>query len=542
MRTVKEKQIPKHAQIMQDTLEREGLRRKARLEVRRASLEHAATHAAHTAHTAHTARGGRALLLRGLDDSDLGGTEEGGDTAGINEGSADDLERVDDTGVDEVDVLALGAVEAAVEILAEVVGELADDDAALQTGVLNNGAGRAGDGVLDDADTELLVEVGGGDAFEAVGGGLEVGGTTTREDTLLDGSTSGVQGVNDAVLLLADLDFRGTADLDDGNTAGELGKTLLQLLLLVLGGGGVSHDATDLLTALRNAVLAALTVQDDGVLLGDGDGAGGTEHVRSESLELELELVGEDGTVGEDTKVTEDALAVVTEARGLDGSNLELATELVQDADGESLTLDVLSNDDQRATEGGGGLESGDDVLDSRDLLLREQDEGLVELDLLSLGVGDEVGGDVATVEAHTLGDFKLVIISLALLDGDDTLLANLLHSSGDQLADVGIAVGRDGRDLSDLLTSGDVTLVLLEIVDNGVHSSLNTAAQVHGVAACSNVLHGLGKDGTSKDGSGGGTVTSEFVGLGSDILEETSTKVLVLVLELDSPGNGHTV
>lgn len=530
---------------MQETLgKRKGPGRKeVRLQMTWASLEHAAAHATHTAHTAHaTGRGSRALLLRGLNDSDLGGTKQRGNTAGVNESSADDLERVDDTGSDEVDVLALGAVEATVEILGVVVGELADNNATLQTGVLDNGASGAGDGVLDDANTELLVEVGSVDLLKAVGGGLEEGSTTTGEDTTLDGSASSVQGVNNAVLLLTDLDLGGATNLDDGNTTRELSETLLELLLLVLRGGGVSHDTTDLLAALSKAVFATLTVQDDGVLLGDGDGTGGTEHVRGELLELEVKLVSEDGTVGEDTKVTKDALAVVTEARGLDGSNLELTTELVQDADSESLTLNVLSNDDEGTAEGGGGLEGGDDVLDSGDLLLREQDEGLLELDLLGLGVGDEVGRGVSTVEAHTLSDLKLVLKSLALLDGDDTLLANLLHSGGDQLADLGVTVGGNGSDLSNLLAGGDVTLVLLEVVDDGVNSSLDTAAQVHGVAASGNVLDGLGEDGTSKDGGGGGTVTSEFVGLGSDILEETSTKVLVLVLELDGLGNSHTI
>jgi hypothetical protein len=106
----------------------------------------------------------------------------------------------------------------------------------------------------------------------------------------------------------------------------------------------------------------------------------------------------------------------------------------------------------------------------------------------------------------------------------------------------VSVTVGGDSSDLGDLLTGGDVALVLLEVVDNGIDSGLDTATEVHGVAAGSNVLHGLGEDSTSENGSSGGTVTGEFVGLGSDILEEASTEVLELVLKLDSLGHGHTV
>jgi hypothetical protein len=106
----------------------------------------------------------------------------------------------------------------------------------------------------------------------------------------------------------------------------------------------------------------------------------------------------------------------------------------------------------------------------------------------------------------------------------------------------VGVTVGGDSSNLSNLLTSGDVTLVLLEVVDDRFNSSLDTAAQIHGVAASSNVLDGLREDGTGEDGSGGGTVTSNLVGLGSDILEKASTEVLELVLESDGLGNRDTI
>ena len=61
----------------------------------------------------------------------------------------------------------LAAVETAVEVLGVLVSQLANNDGALETSVLNDGASRAGDGALDDADTELLVEVGGLDVGES---------------------------------------------------------------------------------------------------------------------------------------------------------------------------------------------------------------------------------------------------------------------------------------------------------------------------------------------------------------------------------------
>ncbi|KAJ0166013.1 hypothetical protein CTA2_9100 [Colletotrichum tanaceti] len=503
---------------------------------------HHTTHASHTAHAAHATHGRSSLLLGSIDNGDLSGTEQRSDTAGVNEASANDLEGVKDTGSDHVDVLALGGVKALVELAGVLVGELANNDGALKTGVLDNAASGAGDGVLDNGNTELLVEVGSLDVLQGQGRGLDQGGTTTGQDTLLNGGASSVQCIDEAVLLLADLDLGGATNLDDGNTARELGKTLLKLLLLVVRGGGVAHDTTDLLAALSDGVLGALAVQEDGVLLGDGDRASGAEHVGGGLLELDVKLVAEDGSVGEDSQVAEDGLAVVTEAGGLDGSNLELAAELVENADGESLTLNVLGNDDQRASHLGGSLKSGDDVLDGGDLLLGEEDEGLLELNLLRLGVGDEVGRDEAAVEAHTLGNLKLVNQGLALLDGDDTLLANLLHGVGDQATDLLVTVGRNGGDLGNLLAGGDISLVLLEVLDDGIDGSLDTTAQVHGVAAGGDVLDGLGEDGTGQNGSGCGTVTGGLVGLGGDVLEQLGSQVLELVLQGDCLRDSNTI
>jgi hypothetical protein len=58
-----------------------------------------------------------------------------------------------------------------------------------------------------------------------------------RDDAFFDSGAGCVQGVVDAVLALFHFDFGCTADLDDGNTAGQLGQTFLQFLAVVVGRG-----------------------------------------------------------------------------------------------------------------------------------------------------------------------------------------------------------------------------------------------------------------------------------------------------------------
>jgi hypothetical protein len=64
--------------------------------------------------------------------------------------------------------------------------------------------------------------------------------------------------------------------------------------------------------------------------------------------------------------------------------------------------------------------------------------------------VGDEVGAEVAAVELHTLDVFGLEFQTLALFDGDDAVLADLVHDLGDQGAD-GLVGGGDAGHLGDL-------------------------------------------------------------------------------------------
>ena len=97
------------------------------------------------------------------------------------------------------------------------------------------------------------------------------------------------------------------------------------------------------------------------------------------------------------------------------------------------------------------------------------------------------------------------------------------------------VAVGRDGRDLRDLLRCRHLALVSLQILDHSVHSGLATAAQVHGVAASSHILHTFGVDSASQHRGGRRTVTSYLIGLAGHVLHEASTQVLVLVLEFNS-------
>ena len=63
------------------------------------------------------------------------------------------------------------------------------------------------------------------------------------------------------------------------------------------------------------------------------------------------------GAAGENGDVLEHGLAAITEARRLDGGDLQAATQLVDHERGERLALDILGDDQQRLAGPDDGFE-----------------------------------------------------------------------------------------------------------------------------------------------------------------------------------------
>ena len=171
-----------------------------------------------------------------------------------------------------------------------------------------------------------------------------------------------------------------------------------------------------------------------------------------------------------------------------------------------------------------------------------DQDVGLFELGHHLVGVGDEVGRDVAAVELHAFDDFEFGVEALGFFDRDHAFVADLGHRFGDHLADFLVAVGGDRADLGDFLVRLDLLGALLEVGDDGFDRLLDAALQVHRVHAGGNRLRAFAHDGVGQDGGGGGAVAGRVVGLGGDFAHHLGAHVLELVGELDFLGDRHAV
>ena len=188
------------------------------------------------------------------------------------------------------------------------------------------------------------------------------------------------------------------------------------------------------------------------------------------------------------------------------------------------------------------GFQQRQQLLQAGELLLVDQDVGVLHLDPHLLGIGDEVGRDVAAVELHAFDHLELGLQRLRLLDRDHALVADLLHGVGEEAADLGVAVGRDGADLGDLLVGGDLLGVLLQVGDDRLDRQIDAALEVHRVHAGGDRLGAFPHDRVGQHGRGGGAVTGLVGGLGGDLAHHLGAHVLELVLELDLLGDGDAV
>src|SRR6266481_6161950 len=449
-----------------------------------------------------------------------------------------DLGRVDDALGDQVDVFARLRVEAVgVLILLE---DLADDDRAVLARVDRDLARRPGERLADDLDAGLLVVVRGLDALELLGG-TEQGDAAARNDAFFNRRTGRMHRVINAILALLHFDLGRAADADHRDAACELGQTLLQLLTVVVRGGFLDLRL-DLRHACLDVGLLAGAAHDRGVLLVDHHLFGATEHGERDVLHLDAEIFRDRLTAGQHCDVLQHGLAAIAKARSLDGRDLETAAQTVDDEGGESFAFDVFRDDDQRLAALHHGFQQRKQFIQLRKLLFVDQDVGIFHFNAHLVGVGDEVGRDIAAVELHAFDDLEFGLERLGFFNRDDALVANLLHGVGEELADFHVAIGGDSADLGDFLVRGDLLRVPDEVGDHGFDSQIDTALEIHRVHAGSNRLGAFADDGRGQHGRGGGSVAGSIGRLGGHFAHHLGAHVLELVVKLDFLGDGDAV
>ena len=112
-------------------------------------------------------------------------------------------------------------------------------------------------------------------------------------------------------------------------------------------------------------------------------------------------------------------------------------------------------------------LEQRQHVLQARDFLLVNEDVRIVEDGFHRFGVGHEVRREVALVELHAFDHVEGGFDRLGFFHRDRSVLADLVHRVGNDLADRRVPVSGNGRDLRDFRAVADLLRDLREFGDD---------------------------------------------------------------------------
>ncbi len=169
---------------------------------------------------------------------------------------------------------------------------------------------------------------------------------------------------------------------------------------------------------------------------------------------MQPQFLGHDLAAGEDGQVLHHGFAAIAVTGRLHGRAGQHAADLIHDERRQRVSLHILRDDQQRSVCLGELLQQRHEVLQEADLLVVEQHHRLFQFYLHLLGVGHEVGRQVALVELQSLHDFQRRFDSLGFLDRDDAFRADFLDGLGHECAERGVVVRRDSGHLFLLLSA----------------------------------------------------------------------------------------
>src|SRR5207244_4023802 len=139
--------------------------------------------------------------------------------------------------------------------------------------------------------------------------------------------------------------------------------------------------------------------------------------------------------------------------------------------------------------------------------LFVDEDADVFQHALHAVRVSDEVGGEVAAVKLHAFDYFEGGLHRLGFLDGNDAILADLLHGFGDDAADLLVVVSGNGANLGDHFAL-DVLVKLLDFRNGNFDGLFDAALKSCGAGASGDSLDALAEDGLREHGRGSRAVS----------------------------------
>src|SRR6056297_1899947 len=355
-------------------------------------------HSSHAAHAGCSSACGHLGLLFGLvHHHAFGAQEHSCNGSSIFKRNARHFGRIDHTGFMEVLIL-LGA--GIVPVVVFTVLDLADNHGSFHACILYNLANRLLEGTPYNGDTGTFVFVVPLKILQRLNS-ADIGNAATGNDPFFNSSSGGTESIIEPVFFLFHLHFGSSSDINHSHTTCQFGKAFLQLLTVIVR-GRILDLLTNLVDPCFDHLLITGTVYNRGVLLINGDLLGITQHIDGGAFQFQSFLFRNHGTSGKDGDILEHLFPAVTETGCFHSGDLQRSTQLVHYQGSQCFTVHILGDDQQRATVLGSSFQDRKQVFHGGDLLIMDQDIGILQYRFHLFCIGHEIGGDVSTVELHT--------------------------------------------------------------------------------------------------------------------------------------------
>jgi hypothetical protein len=171
-----------------------------------------------------------------------------------------------------------------------------------------------------------------------------------------------------------------------------------------------------------------------------------------------------------------------------------------------------------------------------------EEDERFFDFDAHTIGIGNEVGRQIATVETHALDQVESGFEAARFFDGDDAFAADFLHRVGENLADFFVTVGRDGGDLRHPGVVVDGARHAFDGRDGSANGGVDAALEFHRRDARGQQFDAFADNGAGQHGGGSGAVTGHITGLLGNFADELGADILEAIFEFNFFDDGYAV
>src|SRR4029453_1630341 len=335
--------------------------------------------------------------------------------------------------------------------------------------------------------------------------------------------------------------FRGRAHSNDSDAAGKLGQTLLEFLAIVIR-CGLFDLVLDHRDSTREFPFLAGALDDSGVILVDNDALGPTEVADLTILELDSQLLGKELAAGQDRYIFQHCFAPIPESRSFHRGNLQDASKLVHHQSSQGFPFYLFGNNKERSTRSGYFFKQGEQIVERRDFLLVYEDKRILQDTLHAVLVGYEIGREIAAIELHTFDKFKLPAHGLGFFDRDHAVTPDLFDRFREQIADLLVAVSRNGCYVGDVFLAFDFLAQPTDFFHRRRHRQVNTALEAHRIRPRSNVFQSFTKDRLCQDSGGRGPITRDVGGLARNFTHHAGSDILIFICKLDFLGDRDPV